>query len=72
MRMIGLAFGLLVLGFLLVFVTVLRLMDANFLLLFLAYASSLTGLCLGYVGIAQPRGSGPVQGRSHEFPGQGT
>lgn len=67
MGLIGLAFGMLLLGFLLVFSTVLRVIDANFLLLFLAYASSLTGLCLGYVGIAQERLSRP----DRELPGHG-
>lgn len=66
MRMIGLAFGLLLFGFLLVFLTVLRVLDANFLLLFLAYGGSIVGLCLGYVGIAQTQHFGP----GGELPGR--
>ena len=68
MRLIGLAFGLLLLGFLLVFSTVLRVIEANFLLMFLAYAGSVTGLCLGYVGIARTQRSGPVHRASTTWP----
>jgi len=50
---------LLLLGFLLVFLSVLRVIDASFPMLLLAYAASLTGLCLGIIGIAQERRSGP-------------
>jgi len=58
-RLIGLAFLLLLLGFLLVFLSVLRVIDASFPMLLLADAASLTGLCLGIIGIAQERRSGP-------------
>lgn len=55
MRLIGLAFTLLMLGFSLVFLTVLRVIDASFPVLLLAYTASMTGLCLGLIGIARSR-----------------
>lgn len=53
MRLIGLAFLLLLLGFLVVFLTVLRVIDSSLPLLLLAYAASLTGLSLGLIRIAE-------------------
>ena len=55
MRLIALACLLLLLGFLVVFLVVLRVIGASFPLLLLAYGTSLMGLCLGLLGIAQQR-----------------
>lgn len=51
MRIMTLGLGLLLLGFLLVYLMVLRLLDPGFMLSFLAYAASLIGLVLGLIGV---------------------
>lgn len=50
MRIMTLGLGLLLLGFLLVYLMVLRLLDPGFMLSFLAYAASLIGLVFGLIG----------------------
>jgi hypothetical protein len=53
MKLIGLAIGLLIVGFALVLLSAVRVIDPSLPLLLLAYGGSLAGLCVGYVGIAQ-------------------
>lgn len=55
MRLIAFGFALLLLGFLVIFLMVLRLIQPSFPWSFLAYAISFTGLLLGLVGAIQHR-----------------
>jgi hypothetical protein len=59
MTLIATALLLLLFGFAVVFLTVLRVVEATFPLLLLAYGMSLVGLCLGLISIAQDRPFGP-------------
>jgi len=54
-RLIIIAFVLLIIGLVLPFLMVLGLVESTLLLCFLAYGSSTAGLILGFVGIAQYR-----------------
>lgn len=56
MRLLAIAGALVVAGFVLVFLMVLRVLDPSFALSFLAYAASLLGLLLGLVAVARQRG----------------
>ena len=53
MKLIIVGFVLLLVGVVLPFLMVLRLVESTFLLNFLAYSSSTAGLVLGFVCIAQ-------------------
>ncbi len=54
-RLIIIALVLLIIGLVLPFLMVLRLVESTLLLSFLAYGSSTAGFILGFVGIAQYR-----------------
>ena len=51
-NIIFLGLGLVLLGFVLPFLMVLRIFEASFLLSFLSYGASVTGLLLGLIGAA--------------------
>lgn len=53
LKLIGFGLVLLLVGVILPFLMVIRLLEPNFLLSLLAYASSLIGLIMGFSGIAQ-------------------
>lgn len=57
MKLIGLGLGLLLVGFILPFLMVVRLLGPSFALSFLAHTSSFIGLVLGLVGLIQIRRS---------------
>jgi len=59
MKLIGLGLGLLLIGFILPLLMVIRLLRPSFALSFLAHASSFIGLVLGLVGLIQTRWSRP-------------
>jgi hypothetical protein len=50
-RLIAIGFLLLVLGFVVIFAMVLRVLEPSFLLSFAAYGASFVGLVLGLLGI---------------------
>lgn len=52
-RLLGIAFGLLVIGIVLPFLMVIGLIESTLLLNFLAVASSIAGLTLGFLGVTQ-------------------
>ena len=52
LEIIGLGFVLVVLGFLLPLLMVMQIIEASFLLTFIAYIASFTGLILGIIGAA--------------------
>ena len=52
LRIIGLGFLLVVTGFVLAMLMVLRLIEATFLLSFLSYTASTVGLFMGLIGAA--------------------
>lgn len=52
LQIIGLGFILVVLGFVLALLMVLRVIDATFLLSFISYTASTLGLFLGLIGAA--------------------
>lgn len=55
LRLILIGFGLLVIGVVLPFLMVLKMLESTLFLNFLALASSVAGLAAGFLGIAQLR-----------------
>lgn len=55
LRLILIGFGLLVIGVVLPFLMVLKMLESTLFLNFLAIASSVAGLVAGFLGIAQLR-----------------
>lgn len=53
LEMIGLGFGLVVIGFLIPLLMTLRVIEAGFLLVFVGHGASVAGLLLGLLGAAQ-------------------
>jgi len=52
-RLMAIGTGLLLVGVILPFLMILRVIEPSFPLGFISYASSLAGLVLGFVGLAQ-------------------
>lgn len=55
LRLIGIGFGLLIIGVVLPFLMVIKLVESTLFLNFLAVASSIAGLTVGFLGITQLR-----------------
>jgi hypothetical protein len=53
LRLVGIGFGLLVIGVVLPFLMVIGLLESTLFLNFLAVASSIGGLTAGFIGISQ-------------------
>jgi hypothetical protein len=65
-RMIAIGFVMVILGFVLSMLMVIRSIEASFLLIFVTYAVSAGGLMLGFVGAAYIVVSGRARNRNRD------